>query len=202
MLDLPADFDDDTARRRSRSRSPPATRTAPTSPGAPTARSSRSSRRGTRGPTSTSSATSTRSGPTARGLRRVTGSRGDCALPGLRRRTARLYVTAVPDLGPDGLDFVGPAGGALPGGRRPAVRCAAARPGAAPPRRRDAGDGRRRRRRPGRRPAARARWSCCGCRWTAGRPRRWSTGRSPCAASPPAAASSSPPWRTTGRPAS
>jgi dipeptidyl aminopeptidase/acylaminoacyl peptidase len=39
------------------------------------------------------------------GLRRVTASTGDCALP-VYGTDGRLYVTAVPDLGPDGLDFV------------------------------------------------------------------------------------------------
>ena len=39
------------------------------------------------------------------GLRRVTGSRGDCALPSYGP-DGTLVVTAVPDLGPDGLDFV------------------------------------------------------------------------------------------------
>ena len=60
----------------------------------------------------------------------------------LRPRRRGSYVTAVPDLGPDGVDFVArqavpcrvdAAGGALR---------AAAGPGAAPPRGRDAGDGR------------------------------------------------------------
>jgi dipeptidyl aminopeptidase/acylaminoacyl peptidase len=39
------------------------------------------------------------------GLRRVTLSRGDCALP-TYGPDGSLYVTAVPDLGPDGVDFV------------------------------------------------------------------------------------------------
>jgi dipeptidyl aminopeptidase/acylaminoacyl peptidase len=39
------------------------------------------------------------------GLRRVTDSRGDCALPAYAP-DGTLVVTAVPDLGPDGLDFV------------------------------------------------------------------------------------------------
>jgi dipeptidyl aminopeptidase/acylaminoacyl peptidase len=43
--------------------------------------------------------------PDGSGLRRVTGSRGDCALPAYGP-DGTLYVTAVPDLGPDGLDFV------------------------------------------------------------------------------------------------
>jgi dipeptidyl aminopeptidase/acylaminoacyl peptidase len=40
------------------------------------------------------------------GLRRVTESRADCALPAFDAHGTTLYVTAVPDLGPDGLDFV------------------------------------------------------------------------------------------------
>ncbi len=40
------------------------------------------------------------------GLRRVTDSRGDCALPAYAPDGRTLVVTAVPDLGPDGLDFV------------------------------------------------------------------------------------------------
>jgi len=43
--------------------------------------------------------------PDGSGLRRVTASRGDCALPAYADE--QLVVTAVPDLGPDGLDFVG-----------------------------------------------------------------------------------------------
>jgi dipeptidyl aminopeptidase/acylaminoacyl peptidase len=39
------------------------------------------------------------------GLRRITGGRGDCALPA-HGPDGKLYVTAVPDLGPDGVDFV------------------------------------------------------------------------------------------------
>jgi dipeptidyl aminopeptidase/acylaminoacyl peptidase len=39
------------------------------------------------------------------GLRKVTGSRGACAFPAYDA-TGQIYVTAVPDLGPDGLDFV------------------------------------------------------------------------------------------------
>jgi dipeptidyl aminopeptidase/acylaminoacyl peptidase len=39
-------------------------------------------------------------------LRRVTESRGGCALPAYDPSGRTLYVTAVPDLGPDGLDFV------------------------------------------------------------------------------------------------
>ena len=106
VLDLPADFEDDTASAAGADpgdhRRPP---TASTSRGVRTAASSRSSPRGTRGPTSTWCATSTRSAPDGTGLRRVTDSRGDCALPAYDPAGA-LYVTAVPDLGPDGLDFV------------------------------------------------------------------------------------------------
>ncbi|RZU32262.1 S9 family peptidase [Blastococcus saxobsidens] len=40
------------------------------------------------------------------GLRRVTDGRGDCALPVYTADGTSLVVTAVPDLGPDGLDFV------------------------------------------------------------------------------------------------
>src|SRR3954447_25503544 len=39
-------------------------------------------------------------------LRKVTGSRGDCAFPAYDPTGRQLYVTAVPDLGPEGLDFV------------------------------------------------------------------------------------------------
>jgi dipeptidyl aminopeptidase/acylaminoacyl peptidase len=39
-------------------------------------------------------------------LRRVTESRGDCARPAYGADGRTVYVTAVPDLGPDGLDFV------------------------------------------------------------------------------------------------
>ena len=128
-LDLPEDFADDTAGRcRSRSRSPPATPTAPTSPGAPTAASSPSCPPGTRAPTATWSATSTPSGPDGPGLRRVTDSRGDCAVPAydadrphdLRHRRPR------PRAGRPGLRR--PAGRALPGGRRRGTAGAAARP--------------------------------------------------------------------------
>ena len=168
MLDLPGRL-----RRRhrgaaaSRSRSPPATPTASTSPGGRTAPSSPSSPPGTRGPTATWSATSTRSAPDGTGLRRVTDSRGDCALPAYDPDGRTLYVTAVPDLGPDGAGLRRPAGGAVPGRRGGRCAGAAARPGGAPPRRRDAGDGRGRRRACWSACSARARWSCCGCRWTA-----------------------------------
>jgi dipeptidyl aminopeptidase/acylaminoacyl peptidase len=40
------------------------------------------------------------------GLRKVTASRGDCALPAYDDTGRLIYVTAVPDLGPDGVDFV------------------------------------------------------------------------------------------------
>jgi dipeptidyl aminopeptidase/acylaminoacyl peptidase len=40
------------------------------------------------------------------GLRRVTESRSDCALPAYDPGGHFLHVTAVPDLGPDGIDFV------------------------------------------------------------------------------------------------
>jgi dipeptidyl aminopeptidase/acylaminoacyl peptidase len=44
--------------------------------------------------------------PDGSGLRQVTGSQGDCALPVYDATGRTLYVTAVPDLGADGLDFV------------------------------------------------------------------------------------------------
>ena len=44
--------------------------------------------------------------PDGRGLRRITGSAGDCAVPAYDATGRTVYVTAVPDLGPDGLDFV------------------------------------------------------------------------------------------------
>jgi dipeptidyl aminopeptidase/acylaminoacyl peptidase len=40
------------------------------------------------------------------GLRRVTDATGDCAVPTWDPSGETLYVTAIPDLGPDGLDFV------------------------------------------------------------------------------------------------
>jgi dipeptidyl aminopeptidase/acylaminoacyl peptidase len=40
------------------------------------------------------------------GLRQVTESRGDCALPVYGPGGDTIYLTAVPDLGPDGVDFV------------------------------------------------------------------------------------------------
>jgi dipeptidyl aminopeptidase/acylaminoacyl peptidase len=40
------------------------------------------------------------------GLRRVTGSRSDCGLPAYAPDGRSIYLTAVPDLGPDGIDFV------------------------------------------------------------------------------------------------
>ncbi|SNR29484.1 S9 family peptidase [Blastococcus mobilis] len=44
--------------------------------------------------------------PDGSGLRKVTSSRGDCAFPAYDRTGGQLYVTAVPDLGADGVDFV------------------------------------------------------------------------------------------------
>jgi dipeptidyl aminopeptidase/acylaminoacyl peptidase len=44
--------------------------------------------------------------PDGSGLRRVTGSHGDCAMPAWTPDGATIVVTAVPDLGPDGVDFV------------------------------------------------------------------------------------------------
>ena len=44
--------------------------------------------------------------PDGSGLRQVTASRGDCARPVYDPTGRTLYVTAVPDLGPEGLDFV------------------------------------------------------------------------------------------------
>jgi dipeptidyl aminopeptidase/acylaminoacyl peptidase len=44
--------------------------------------------------------------PDGSGLRRVTASRGNCAFPAYDASGRQLYVTAVPDLGPEGLDFV------------------------------------------------------------------------------------------------
>jgi dipeptidyl aminopeptidase/acylaminoacyl peptidase len=44
--------------------------------------------------------------PDGSGLRRITASRGECAFPAYDPTGRTLYVTAVPDLGPDGLDFV------------------------------------------------------------------------------------------------
>jgi dipeptidyl aminopeptidase/acylaminoacyl peptidase len=44
--------------------------------------------------------------PDGCGLRKITESRGDCALPAYDPTGRLLYVTAVPELGPDGLDFV------------------------------------------------------------------------------------------------
>ena len=138
--------------------------------------------------------------PDGSGLRRVTDSRGDCALPAYDP-DGTLYVTAVPDLGPDGIDFVArqpvpcrvdAAGGQLEplldpaehhrGDETPAtvVVDGGVLVGGA---------------------ARGARSTCCACRWTVGRRRRWSTDPSPCAASPPAGASSSPSSPMTGRPA-
>jgi dipeptidyl aminopeptidase/acylaminoacyl peptidase len=44
--------------------------------------------------------------PDGSGLRRITESRGDCAQPAYDPAGRLLYVTAVPDLGADGVDFV------------------------------------------------------------------------------------------------
>jgi dipeptidyl aminopeptidase/acylaminoacyl peptidase len=44
--------------------------------------------------------------PDGSGLRKVTGSRGDCAFPAYDPTGGQLYVTAVPDLGSAGVDFV------------------------------------------------------------------------------------------------
>jgi len=44
--------------------------------------------------------------PDGQGLRRVTESRGDCAVPAYDSTGSTIVVTAVPDLGDDGLDFV------------------------------------------------------------------------------------------------
>ena len=118
-----------------------------------------------------------------------------------RLRTRRPRSTSPPSRSRAGRRRLrGPAGGALPGDRR-AGADAAAGSRAAPPRRRDAGD------RAGTAPSwwgssAGARSSCCGYRWTAGRRRCWSTARSPSAGSRPGAAWWSPPWRTTGPPGS
>jgi dipeptidyl aminopeptidase/acylaminoacyl peptidase len=61
--------------------------------------------------------------PDGSGLRRVTASRGDCAHPAWDASGQALFVTAVPDLGPDGVDFVA----------RQAVPCRVARDGALEP---------------------------------------------------------------------
>ncbi|WP_346618988.1 prolyl oligopeptidase family serine peptidase [Blastococcus montanus] len=45
--------------------------------------------------------------PDGSGLRRVTGSRADCALPAYTADGTAMVVTAVPDRGPDGPDVVG-----------------------------------------------------------------------------------------------
>jgi dipeptidyl aminopeptidase/acylaminoacyl peptidase len=44
--------------------------------------------------------------PDGTGLRRVTESRSDCSLPAWSADGATIYLTANPDLGPDGTDFV------------------------------------------------------------------------------------------------
>ena len=83
-------------------------------------RSSPSSPPGTRAPTATWSATSTPSGPTARGLRRVTGSRSDCAQPAWSRTAARSTSPPSPTSGPTG-----------PTSSPATPRCAGCRPRAA-----------------------------------------------------------------------
>ena len=45
-------------------------------------------------------------GPDGSGLRRVTGGRGDCGQPAYAPDGRSIYLTAVPDLGPEGTDFV------------------------------------------------------------------------------------------------
>ncbi|MGZ4641868.1 MAG: S9 family peptidase [Blastococcus sp.] len=45
--------------------------------------------------------------PDGTGLRQITGSRGDCGQPAYAPDGRSIYVTAVPDLGPEGVDFVG-----------------------------------------------------------------------------------------------
>ncbi|SFL08081.1 S9 family peptidase [Geodermatophilus ruber] len=45
--------------------------------------------------------------PDGTGLRQITGSRAQCSRPAYDPGGRYLYVTAVPDLGPDGLDFAG-----------------------------------------------------------------------------------------------
>src|SRR5207245_7604186 len=44
--------------------------------------------------------------PDGTGPRRVTGSRGDCSHPAWAPDGGAIYLTAIPDLGPDGTDFV------------------------------------------------------------------------------------------------
>ena len=68
-------------------------------------------------PTATWSATSTPFALDGAGLQPVTESKTARCRP-TTRPAARCGVTAVPDLGPDGLDFVARQAGALPGGRR------------------------------------------------------------------------------------
>ena len=105
---------------------------------------------------------------------RLAGATARC--PAYDPTAGRSYVTAVPDLGPDGVDFVArqavpcrvdAAGGAL----EPLLD-----PAAAPPRRRDAGDGPGRRRRAGRRAARGRGGAAAGAAGRRRRRRRWSTG--------------------------
>ena len=183
VLDLPADFADDTAppagagaghhrRRRLRGRHlAPGRQRAGLRLRPPRARRPR---------------------PGARRLRRRPGRLGPAAgdrvarrLRAARLRPGRttLVVTAVPDLGPDGLDFVGPAGRCRAGSTPPA---GALEPLLDPEQHHRGdetpGDRRRRRRRARRASSGAARWSCCACRWTAATRRCWSTARSPSAA--------------------
>ena len=139
--------------------------------------------------------------PDGSGLRRVTGSRGDCALPAYGPAGSAATSPPSPTSGRTGVDFVARQAVPCRVGRAAAAanRCWTRGCTTAATRRRDGRGGRRR---AGRASSARARWNCCACRWTAVRRRPWSTGRSPCAGSRPAAESSSPSSRTTGRPAS
>ena len=103
------------------------------------------------------------------GLRRVTASRGDCAVPGLRAgRGAARHRRARPRA-PTG--WTSSPGSRCPAGSRPT---AGLRP-LLDPERTHRGDVtpatvRRRRRGAGRASSGAARWSCCGCRWTAAPP--------------------------------
>ena len=109
---------------------------------------------------------------------------GDCALPAYDAGRRRPSTSPPSRPRPDG-----------PRLRRPATpRCAGCPRPAAPveplldpeehrPRRRDPGDGASPTAPSSSASSAGARWSCCGCRWTAARPSRWSTGRSRCAGS-------------------
>ena len=191
VLDLPVDAaDDDVALPGAGAGHLRATPTAPTSAGARTAPSWPSCPPATPRAARDLVPTSSRSRRTGRGC---AGSPTPAAAapPGLSPPGGALVVTAVPDLGPDGLDFVARQPVPCRVGRRRGAR-AAARPGAAPPRRRDARDGRW--------PTARVLVGVAaagGGGAAPGAPRRRerrrcsSTARSPCAASRPRAASSS-----------